>query len=190
MNENQGKKQGPRDVLEALPVHRGSAADVATRVLHIDGLVSQAKDLTVSDLDGLPQQELTEDFNCVEGWTVPTLQWRGVALETVLNLLGATPEAEWVQASAGEFGVPIRLQDARRVLLATRLAGDPLPVEHGGPVRLILSGGDCWTSIKWLDHLELRAQPGENTGRTIALGRIFHPSKPKPGLLGTPSKNK
>jgi DMSO/TMAO reductase YedYZ molybdopterin-dependent catalytic subunit len=89
----------------------------------------------------------------------------------VLALAEMQPEARWVQASAGEFTVPIPLQEARKALLALRLGEDALPSEHGGPVRLVVPGGDCWTSIKWLDHLELRSEPGENTGKIIALGR-------------------
>lgn len=161
-----------RDVLEVLPSHPNSRPDAGSKPLCIDGLVANPMELTAVDLQGLRQQELTEDFNCVEGWTVPTVKWRGVALETILRLVGVDPKAQWVQASAGEFSVPIPLQETPRALLATQLAGDPLPIEHGGPVRLVLSGGDCWTSIKWLDHLELRAKPGKNIGKEIALGRL------------------
>ena len=48
----------------------------------------------------------------------------------------------------------------------------PIPPEYGGPVRLIVPGGDCFMNIKWLDHLELRNEPGPNTAKTIALGRL------------------
>jgi hypothetical protein len=41
--------------------------------------------------------------------------------------------------------------------------------EHSGPVRLVVPGGKCFASIKWLDHLELRSDPGLNTAETIAL---------------------
>jgi DMSO/TMAO reductase YedYZ molybdopterin-dependent catalytic subunit len=172
MNSNQEQKDDRREVLAGLPVHSSPKAEAEPRFLRIDGLVDRPMDLTPADLQGLPQQELTEDFNCVEGWTAPAMKWRGVALEAVLNLAGAHPGAQWLQASAGEFSVPIPLRDADKVLLATQLAGAPLPVDHGGPVRLVLSGGDCWTSIKWLDRLEVRAEPAENTGRAIALGRL------------------
>jgi DMSO/TMAO reductase YedYZ molybdopterin-dependent catalytic subunit len=158
-------------ILGKLPVHPVGRREAGIPVLRVDGLVGRTLELTESDFDGLPQHEMSEDFTCEEGWTVPAVQWWGIDLEFVLALAEIDPKAQWIQASAGEFSVPIPLQDARRALLATRLGDAALPAEHGGPVRLVVPGGDCWTSIKWLDHLELRSEPGENTGKTIALGR-------------------
>lgn len=164
--------QSEPNILGKLPVHPGSRGDVGSYVLLVNGLVAQTLALSLSDIEALPQRDVTEDFTCEEGWTVPALKWRGVTLESVLALAGANPEAQWVQASAGEFTVPIPLQDAGGALLATRLGEGALPSEHGGPLRLLVPGGDCWTSIKWLDHLELRTDPGPNTGKSIALGRL------------------
>jgi DMSO/TMAO reductase YedYZ molybdopterin-dependent catalytic subunit len=160
------------DVLAKLPVHHSNQREAGTYLLRVDGSVRQSLELTVSDLERLPQQCVTEDFTCEEGWTVPKVKWRGVMLESLLSIAGVHPNALWVQASAGEFTVPIPLQDTRGALLATHLGESALSHEHGGPVRLVVPGGDCWTSIKWLDHVELRTEPGSNTGKTIALGRL------------------
>ena len=81
-------------------------------------------------------------------------------------------EARHVQASAGNFSISIPLDRAANALLAMSLNGTNLSVEHGAPVRLVLPGGECFTSIKWLDHLEVRSDPGENTAETIALARL------------------
>ncbi len=159
-------------VLGRLPVHPSNREEAGAYLLQVNGLVEQTLELTLSDFERLPQRDVTEDFTCEEGWTVPAVKWWGVTMESVLALAGAHPEAQWVQAGAGEFTVPIPLQDARRALLATRLGDGALPSEHGGPVRLVVPGGDCWTSIKWLDHLELRAEPGPNTGKAMALDRL------------------
>jgi len=35
-----------------------------------------------------------------------------------------------------------------------------------------VAGGECFTSIKWLDRLELRARPAANTAESVARGRI------------------
>ncbi|MGC2210089.1 MAG: molybdopterin-dependent oxidoreductase [Candidatus Korobacteraceae bacterium] len=161
-----------RQRLESLPVHPTGRAGAEPKTIRIDGLAAHPAELALADLQRLPQQELTEDFSCEEGWTVPNLKWQGPTLEAVLAIAEPHSEAKWVQASAGDFSVPIPLQEAHRVLLAISLGGEAVPTEHGGPVRLVLAGGDCWTSIKWIDHLELRAAPGENTGKTIALGRL------------------
>jgi len=158
-------------VRDKLPVHPGRG-QTGPHVLRIDGLVSTPLELTTTDLERLPQQDLTDDFTCLEGWTVPALNWRGVALQTVLDLAGPLPAAKWIQASSGDFSVPVTLREARRALLATHLGEKPLPSEHGGPLRLVVPGADCFAGIKWLDHLELRHEAGQNTGKDIALGRL------------------
>jgi DMSO/TMAO reductase YedYZ molybdopterin-dependent catalytic subunit len=160
-------------VREQLPVHsRPDDKALENHVLRIDGLVEKCLALTLADLKSLPQEDLVEDFTCREGWSVPNLKWTGVALEAVLPLARPHPNALYVQASAGDFGISLPIERAKRVLIALRLNEDWLPLEHGGPVRLVVSGGDCFTSIKWLDHLEVRSEPGPNTAKMIALARL------------------
>ena len=152
------KMQKDLEVRETLPIHPCDRKDVQPHVLRVDGLVVRPLELTLADLEALPQQKLTDDFVCLEGWKAPAVEWQGVALESVLALAGVNPEAKWVQASAAEFSVPMPLKEVGRALLAISLGEGTLLTVHGGPVRLVVPGGDCFTSIKWLDHLELRAR--------------------------------
>lgn len=158
--------------LSALPVHPGGPATPENPRLVVDGLVQRRLELTPSDLAAFPPAAVTDDFRCLEGWSVPGLHWRGVALATLLDAAGVDANARCVQASAGEFSVPLSLEQARNALLATQLGDQPLPREHGAPVRLVVPGADCFTSVKWLDRIEVRTEPGPNTGREIALGRL------------------
>ncbi|MGE5594958.1 MAG: molybdopterin-dependent oxidoreductase [Hyphomicrobiales bacterium] len=154
-----------------LPVHPHpeAAPDAALRV---EGLVERPQMLSLDALRALPQRPFDADFVCLERWVAPDQHWRGVALSDVLELAGIRDEARWVQASSGEFSIPLALEDARRALLALELDGEPLPVAHGAPVRLVVPGGECFTSVKWLDRIDVRAEPAENSARTIALGRL------------------
>ena len=111
--------QNEAKILGKLPVHSSGQRGPGVAVLRVDGLVGRTLELTESDFDGLPQREVTADFTCEEGWTVPAVRWWGINLEFVLALAEIDPQAQWVQASAGEFTVPIPLQDARKALLAT-----------------------------------------------------------------------
>jgi len=164
-------------IRERLPIHSGEpgSSSIQALVLRVDGLVRNPLMLTRGDLEKLPQQDLTHDFTCLEGWTIPEVKWRGVALNTVLSMAEPHPEARYVQASAGEFSIALRLDSAVHVLLAIYLGETSVPPEHGGPVRLVVPGGDCFMNIKWLDHLELCREPGPNTAKTIALGRLPSP---------------
>jgi DMSO/TMAO reductase YedYZ molybdopterin-dependent catalytic subunit len=57
-------------------------------------------------------------------------------------------------------------------LVALRLNGEPLSVEHGGPFRLHVPGEACYTSIKWLDRIEVRRDAGHNNAAAIASQRL------------------
>jgi DMSO/TMAO reductase YedYZ molybdopterin-dependent catalytic subunit len=166
-------------VLAALPIHAGSAfREGQNHVLRVDGLVAKALDLTVSNLEVLPQEDLIDDFTCLEGWKVPGLKWSGAGLESVLALVQPEAGVRFIQASAGDFSICLPREQAKDALLAMRLNDGALPLEHGGPVRLVIRGGQCFTKIKWLDHLELRADPGQGTAKAIALGRLSSKSTP------------
>lgn len=164
-----------------LPIHGSvDGKEFRNYTLRIDGMVEKCLTLTPTDLGLLAQEDLVDDFSCREGWKVPNLRWRGVLLETVVSLARPHPDAHHVQASAGVFSISVSWDRAAQVLLALRLNAGRLTSEHGGPVRLVVPGGDCFTSIKWLDHLELRSEPGPNTAETIALGRL----SPQPSRRG------
>lgn len=159
-------------VLDALPVHPGDAPDPSTWRLRVDGLVDEALDLGVDDLQGMTQQLMVDDFACLEGWTVPGIRWRGVAVADLLDRAGVAAGGAWVQITADDFSIPIPLAEARTALLAVEANDEPLPGPHGGPARLVVPGGECFTSIKWTEHIEVRSEPGDNSARRIALDRL------------------
>lgn len=159
-------------VLDALPVHPGEAPDPVTWRLRIDGLVGEALDLDLDDLLGMTRQLVVDDFACLEGWTVPGIRWRGVPVADLLERAGVPAEAAWVQVTADDFSLPLPLAEARAALLAVEANDEPLAGAHGGPARLVVPGGECFTSIKWTDHIEVRAEPGDNSARRIALDRL------------------
>lgn len=157
--------------LESLPVHP-HPEPVAGYRLEVRGLVARPMSLTAEDLAGMPQDEIFDEFACLEGWTVPGLRWRGVRMREVLERAGIDAEASWVQASVGDFSLPLPVAQARESLLALTLNGEPIPQAHGAPVRLLVPGGECFTSVKWLARIEVRDEPATNTAAEIALRRI------------------
>ena len=169
---DQRTSDGGLHVLDALPVHPGAGPDPAAWRLRVDGLVDTPLDLDLGDLAAMPQQLMVDDFGCLEGWTVPGLRWRGVAVADLLDRAAAPPEAAWVQLSADDFSLPLPIAEARTALLALEVNDEPLPAEHGGPARLVVPGGECFTSIKWTERIEVRAEPADNSARRIALVRL------------------
>jgi DMSO/TMAO reductase YedYZ molybdopterin-dependent catalytic subunit len=158
-----------------LPVHPLSPearAQAAAPRLAIEGLVAEPRSLSPDDLATLPRSTLAEPFVCEEGWMVPGLRWEGVRLGHILALAAPLPTARYVRVCSGAYAVPLALEEARAALLCDRLNGAPLPLEHGAPWRLVVPGGRCFTSVKWVTRLELAAEPGEPTGEQIARARL------------------
>jgi DMSO/TMAO reductase YedYZ molybdopterin-dependent catalytic subunit len=73
---------------------------------------------------------------------------------------------------AGNYWTALPLDQIDDALLCDRLNGEPLSRAHGAPWRLVVSGGACFTSVKWVSALELVAEPGEATAEAIARGRL------------------
>lgn len=100
--------------------------------------------------------------------------WRGVQLAAVLAAAGIAPDAAHVELlgldrieKEGEtfpFGGSIPLAKAHdpSVLLAFAMNGEPLPPEHGYPLRAIVPGYIGARSVKWLGTIALRREPSEN----------------------------
>jgi DMSO/TMAO reductase YedYZ molybdopterin-dependent catalytic subunit len=134
--------------------------------LTVGGLVDRPITLSYADIRAMMPTNLTRDFQCVTGWRVNDVMWRGVKLSTILDLAGVKPEAKALQFTSfdGTYTESLTLDQARRddVLVAYQLEGDDLSDAHGGPVRLYVAPMYGYKSIKWLDGIRLtdRVIPG------------------------------
>ena len=160
-------------VLDQLPVFPDVTPDAEWHALRVEGLVDRPLDLGLDRLAALARGELVDDFACVDGWVVPDQRWEGVTVAALLELAGPRREAAHVAFSAGSYTVGMALAEAldHNVVVALRLNGQWLPAEHGGPCRLMAKGQDCYFSVKWLDRIQLLAEPPQETGLAIAQAR-------------------
>jgi DMSO/TMAO reductase YedYZ molybdopterin-dependent catalytic subunit len=135
--------------------HR-SAADYR---LTVSGLVDQPMTLSLADLAALPQTAFTSDFQCVTGWRVREVAWRGVALSALLDHVGVTARARAVRFTSfdGTYTESLTLAQARLpdVIVATAMLGKPVTHDHGGPVRMYVGPMYGYKSTKWLSGIEL-----------------------------------
>ena len=138
--------------------------DEAKWDFRIDGMVEEPLRLTWQEFRGLPQVEVTSDFHCVTRWSRLDNRWKGVLFTEVLKRVKWRAGAEYVLVLAEEgYTANVPLKDLERpdVLLAFEHDGEPLPAEHGGPLRLVVPQLYAWKSVKWvrgftlLDHDEL-----------------------------------
>jgi DMSO/TMAO reductase YedYZ molybdopterin-dependent catalytic subunit len=132
--------------------------DLAGWRLAVDGAVEAPLSLSWDDLLALPQVEEASDFHCVTGWSRMDLRFGGVRLETILALAHPRPEATHVLFHAHDgYTTNLPLEEALKddVLLAHAVEGAPLPVEHGGPCRVITPQLYAWKGAKWIARVEL-----------------------------------
>ena len=138
--------------------------------LRVRGLVNEELRLTYADITAMKPTELTRDFQCVTGWRVAEVQWKGVRLGDVLDRAGVQPEATAVHFTSfdGVYSESLTLGQARRrdVLVAYELEGSPLSDAHGGPVRLYVAPMYGYKSLKWLDSIVLTKRVEEGYWET------------------------
>lgn len=139
--------------------------DVATWSVKVTGMVDHQISLTYEQLTALPIFEQYVTIACVSnevgGDLVGNALWRGVHLRDVLAMAGVQAAAtQIVGRSVDGFtvGFPTEwaMDPARDPMIAVGMNGDPLPVEHGFPARLIVPGLYGYVSAaKWLAEIEL-----------------------------------
>jgi DMSO/TMAO reductase YedYZ molybdopterin-dependent catalytic subunit len=161
-----------RDQLPDHPVPEEIRRRPAPGAVRIEGLVAQPATLEGPALAALPRVSLEEPFACDEGWTVPGLRWRGTSLAAVLALVQPLEEAQFVSVWSGGYSVSVALSEASHIVLCDTLDEMPLSLGHGGPWRLVVPGGRCFTSVKWVERLELTAERAPSTGELIAGERL------------------
>jgi DMSO/TMAO reductase YedYZ molybdopterin-dependent catalytic subunit len=145
--------------------------------LLVTGSVDNEVAFDHADLRALATASYTADFSCVEGWTAEGLSWRGVRVDEVLSRARLTDESSHVlvRAMDDEYACSFPVSRLEGALLAVELDGDRLPVEHGGPARLVPTDeSDCWESVKWVAELDVcESSPAdEDTAERMALSRI------------------
>ncbi|HEX2701550.1 MAG TPA: molybdopterin-dependent oxidoreductase [Acidimicrobiales bacterium] len=127
--------------------------------LKVTGLVDRPIELTLAELRALPATRLVRDFQCVTGWRVPDVPWRGARLSDVLDAAGVQAEgrALWFKSFDGAYSESLTLDQGRRpdVLVAYEMEDKPVSAAHGGPVRLYAAPMYGYKSCKWLEEIEV-----------------------------------
>ncbi|QSB15581.1 molybdopterin-dependent oxidoreductase [Natronosporangium hydrolyticum] len=138
--------------------------DPATWRLRIHGRVRHPYELSFEELLARPMVARHITLACVSnevgGELVGNASWLGVPVADLLAAAQPLPGADQVVSRASDgwtCGTPTEaLTDGRDALLAVGMNGEPLPLEHGFPVRMVVPGLYGYVSAcKWLTELEL-----------------------------------
>ena len=121
------------------------------------GAVAQPFNLGWDELLALPRREVACDIHCVTRWSRFDNRFGGVSVRELLARARPLERARYALVHAEEgFTTNLPLEDLDRAenLLALTHDGEPLPPEHGGPVRLLVPHLYFWKSAKWVTGLE------------------------------------
>jgi DMSO/TMAO reductase YedYZ molybdopterin-dependent catalytic subunit len=154
---------GPND----FPITHTAATSGITSAMTGDGWrvnVVGARTATFSrqQLLDMPQATETLTIGCTEGWST-TQHWTGVRLVDLARAVGAPPgsilRALSLESSGPGANVAMAhdLWNDRRALLALRVNGADLSLDHGYPARVMLVGGIGEHNTKWVSELRFEA---------------------------------
>jgi DMSO/TMAO reductase YedYZ molybdopterin-dependent catalytic subunit len=132
--------------------------------LRIHGMVDREATYSFDDLAGFDVVEMATTLTCVSnpvgGKLISTGVWTGYRAADLLAVAGVHADADMMLSTSIDgftAGTPVEaLTDGRDALLAVSLNGQPLPIEHGYPARLVVPGLYGYVSAtKWVVDMEL-----------------------------------
>jgi DMSO/TMAO reductase YedYZ molybdopterin-dependent catalytic subunit len=121
------------------------------------GLVTEEKTFSWQDFITMPQSNFTIDFHCVTHWSKLDVKWTGIKVTDFIKYIDIDPKAVHImQHCYGDYTTNISLEDFLREenFFAHSLFGEPLPIDNGGPMRLVVPHLYAWKSAKWIRGIE------------------------------------
>lgn len=145
-------------------------SDLSWWRLTLTGLVEESVTLTWDEFRTLPRTRVFADMHCVTRWSRLGNLWEGVSTRDVLERVTLKPEAKFVLIHACDRGfsfrggaadwttnLPLQYFLDEDCLFADTHDGEPISLEHGGPLRLVIPKLYAWKSAKWVKTVEFRA---------------------------------
>jgi DMSO/TMAO reductase YedYZ molybdopterin-dependent catalytic subunit len=125
--------------------------------LSVEGLVARPGLWSLADLKRLPARSQITRHTCEEGWSAIS-QWTGTPLHALLQAVGASPRARFVNFHAFDSVVEsVDMFDALhpQTILAYGMNGRDLPQGHGAPLRVRIETQLGYKSVKFLRGIEV-----------------------------------
>jgi len=157
---------GQYDVGSSFPVLTAEVTprlDVATWTFRVEGLAAATRTWSWTEIHALPRSTYTGDIHCVTTWSKLGTSFTGVQVDDLLAEAPPLPEATHILAwshTGYTTNLPIADVVGGKAWVVWEHEGKPLPIEHGGPARLLVPHLYFWKSAKWvaglrfLDHDE------------------------------------
>jgi sulfoxide reductase catalytic subunit YedY len=137
--------------------------------LKVNGLVGRPLCLTLADLRAMPKQTQITKHCCIQGWS-GVAEWSGVCLHHIIGLCQPLPAAHYIvfysfdnkstsephaQGPGFFYGtIRVELAEDPQTMLAYEMNGQPLPINHGAPLRLRVETQLGFTMVKYIREIE------------------------------------
>jgi DMSO/TMAO reductase YedYZ molybdopterin-dependent catalytic subunit len=124
----------------------------------VEGEVEQPTTWSWDELRALPESSYDGDIHCVTTWSKFDMHFVGVSIDTLLAAAHPRPSATHVLAyshTGYTTNLPLADVTGGKAWVTWEVDGAPLPVEHGGPARLLVPHLYFWKSAKWVAGLRL-----------------------------------
>lgn len=125
--------------------------------LDVYGAIDNPVFWTYAEFAAQKRDRFISDIHCVTTWSRYDNEWEGLATRGLLAACQPRDDARFVVLHSYDgYTTNLALEDfaAEDALLAHSWSGQPLPEEHGGPVRLVVPHLYFWKSAKWLQAIE------------------------------------
>ena len=125
----------------------------------LSGLVNQPVEFAWDEFQQLPRVKVFSDFHCVTRWSRLGNLWEGVPTRQLVERAGGLKAAaRFVLVHGYDEGwttnMPLSDFLSEDALVAFTHDGEPIPLEHGGPARLVVPRLYAWKSAKWVAGVE------------------------------------
>jgi len=133
------------------------AVDPDEWTFEVWGAVAEPLSLSLESFRDLPSETQRQDFHCVTGWSRFDNEFCGVTFPTLADRVGVHDDAVHVMFHAADgYTTDLPLADCTReeVLFTWELDGEPLPADHGGPLRVVTPHRYAYKGAKWVTGVE------------------------------------
>jgi DMSO/TMAO reductase YedYZ molybdopterin-dependent catalytic subunit len=126
------------------------------------GAVEEELSLSYGEFTDLPSETQRQDFHCVTGWSKFDCEFTGVTFPTLAERAGVDEDAVHVMFHALDgytTNLPLEDCDREEVLFVYEYDGEPLPTDHGGPLRVVTPHKYAYKGAKWVSGVEFLTEP-------------------------------
>jgi DMSO/TMAO reductase YedYZ molybdopterin-dependent catalytic subunit len=128
--------------------------------------------LDYATLTAMDSEEVEHTLECIgnaSSRSISNAKWTGIRLSALLDALHVTPTGDWIHITCGDdYHTCIPRSDLDgRLMLVWLMNGEPLPAEHGRPLRMLTPGRYGMKNPKWITGIDFVSEHVDGTWESV-----------------------